>query len=96
MTARPGEGARSRRVAVTLVHGIGGQSADFADGTIAALRRAFHAAAPEAPDDALVFAPTPYVVEMLDICRKTGVSKYLRRTRLSSRCSSTRSRIVWL
>ena len=54
---RLGEDAPRRRVAVAVIHGIGGQEASFADEMVEATRRAFHRLVPEAPRDALVFAP---------------------------------------
>lgn len=57
MTSGRGEGAGVRRVGVAVIHGIGGQGADFADETVEAIRQVFHRLVPEAPHDALVFAP---------------------------------------
>jgi len=57
VTDRPGRGGPPRRVAVAVVHGIGGQRSDFAVAMIEAIRASFRDTAPEAPDDALAFAP---------------------------------------
>ncbi|MGB1658147.1 MAG: chemotaxis protein [Longimicrobiales bacterium] len=46
-----------RRVGVAVIHGIGGRDADFADEMVEAVRQVFHRSVPEAPRDALVFAP---------------------------------------
>ena len=46
-----------RRVAVAVIHGIGAQDANFADEMVEAVRKVFHRSVPEAPHDALVFAP---------------------------------------
>lgn len=57
MTEGSGGTRLRRRVAVAIVHGIGGQSADFAEPMIAGIRAAFRRSVPDAPEDALVFAP---------------------------------------
>lgn len=78
MTEADGRTKPPVRIGVAVVHGIGDQSADFAEPFVVALREAFARMVPRAPSDALVFGPVHWAPVLDEAQRRLGERVGLR------------------